>query len=290
MIILSTQILEQYRSITFRLNADRRLRSAKDAIRFVNERGFIFFWPVTHVVMPSLWSAVAGNRPVPDNHDDPGHVTWGWKDEMLDKRVWYYGRILKKRNTIISLETIPYFYALTPNYGSPEEDLQEQYSQGLLPLEAKLIFKTLLEKGPLDTISLRREAHLSGENSNGPFNRALDLLQKNMIVLPTAIADVGTWHYAFIYDLTHRYHPMLLEEARNISEHEAREKLITLYLMSLGAASKKEISSLFGWATETVELTIAKLEQDDKISTNITIENKPEITICSKSLLTFIPK
>ena len=49
--------------------------------------------------MPSLWTAVAGDRPVADAHDDPGHITWGWKDRSLDKKIWYYGKILRRKAT-----------------------------------------------------------------------------------------------------------------------------------------------------------------------------------------------
>ncbi|MSP13309.1 MAG: hypothetical protein EXR62_10185 [Chloroflexi bacterium] len=47
----------------------------EEAITYLNQRGFIFFWPIKDVVLPSLWGAVAGNRPVAAEHDDPGHVT-----------------------------------------------------------------------------------------------------------------------------------------------------------------------------------------------------------------------
>jgi len=61
----------------------------EEAIRYVNERGFIYFWPINGILLPSLWEAVSGDRPVPNEHDDPGHVTWGWKDSLLGKHVWY---------------------------------------------------------------------------------------------------------------------------------------------------------------------------------------------------------
>ena len=70
----------------FRLSSNRRLLSLIDAATFVNERGFIFFWPIKGITFPSLWIAVAGDRKVADAHDDPGHITWGWKDDALGKK------------------------------------------------------------------------------------------------------------------------------------------------------------------------------------------------------------
>lgn len=285
MTTLSAGLLKQYQEKTFRTSESRRLRTPQQAVEFVNERGFLFFWPVKGITMPSLWCGVAGDRPVADGHDDPGHISWGWKDELLDKRVWYYGRILRKRNTLISLKTAPYFYALSPNFGDPELEIDDQYREGLIPLEVKLIFEALLEKGPLDSLSLRREAHLSGKNSNTPFTRALDLLQRDFKVMPIAIAEVGTWKYAFVYDLTHRYHPELLEQSRFISENQARDHLTACYLESVGAASEKQIQSLFGWTQVETQKAITRLQDGGLLTGSVQLENETEQVICLNSLL-----
>lgn len=281
---LSTDLLADYRQKTFLTAASLRLRSQQEAVRFVNERGFILFWPSKGITMPSLWNAVAGDRPVPDDHDDPAHISWSWKDELLDKRVWYYGRVLHKRNTIISLETIPYFYALSPNYGDPEAEINDQYYQGLIPMEAKSIFETLLDKGPLDSITLRHEAHLTGSNSNAPFTRALDMLQRDLRVLPIAVSDAGAWHYAFVYDLTHRYHPELPEQSRFISENQARTHLLECFLRSVGAATQKQVRSLFGWTEEQSEKAIKKLQENEVIGQPVQLENSNNTVIGLKEL------
>src|SRR3972149_5049108 len=93
---------------------------------------FSYFWPIKDVTLPSLWAAVAGDRPVADAHDDPGHVTWGWKDSLLGARKWYYAKVLRKKATIIALDVAPYFYALSENYGDPRGDYLLQHEQGLL--------------------------------------------------------------------------------------------------------------------------------------------------------------
>jgi hypothetical protein len=81
---LSLAAVQAYRKRTFRLEPGRRVRTQGEAIAFVGERGFVFFWPIKEVVLPSLWVAVAGDRPVPAEHDDPGHVTWRWKDSLWE--------------------------------------------------------------------------------------------------------------------------------------------------------------------------------------------------------------
>ncbi|MGW8251657.1 MAG: AlkZ-related protein, partial [Anaerolineales bacterium] len=105
---LPWKLITAYRSRTFRTMPGNRLRTRDEAVDFVKERGFILFWPIKGITYPSLWTAVAGDRPVADQHDDPGHVTWGWKDALLGGQAWYYAKVLRKKSTIISLPVAPY--------------------------------------------------------------------------------------------------------------------------------------------------------------------------------------
>ena len=236
--------LRAYRRKTYRPGA---IRSKAEAIAFVRKRGFVYFWPIQGVELPSLWVAVAGDRPVPSEHDDAGHVTWGWKDSLLGKRRWYYAKLLRKKATLISLETAPYFYALTENYGSLEEDYLIQYGAGRMTQEAKRIYEALLKEGPLDTVALRRAAWLSSVEAKSAFDRSLLELQTDMKILPVGVAEAGAWHYAFIYDLVPRHLPEIPEQARLITEPQARARLLELYFHSVGAAPVGEIRKLFGW-------------------------------------------
>lgn len=274
--IITKSKLDAYRANTFRTSPGVELKSPQQAIDYVNERGFIFFWPVKGYNFPNLWGAVAGNRPVVDEHDDPGHITWNWKDSLLDKKVWYYARVLKRKNTIISMDTIPYFYALSPNYGDPQEDFADQYRHGMLPMETKLIFDALVRKGPLDTLSLRKEAHLTGSNSTSPFTRALDILQQQLKVMPVAISEAGAWKYAFVYDLTHRHLPELPEQARFIAESRAMEFILKCYFTSMGAASQKQAVSLFPWGSELTKNALERMVQSGMLLSGYQVEGFAE--------------
>ena len=260
--------LQGLRASTFRLPPYHRLKSPKDALAFVNERGFIYFWPIKGILLPTLWVATAGDRPVPNEHDDPGNVTWGWKDDALGKKIWYYGKILRRKATFISLEAAPYFYALSENYGSPEEDYLLAYREGRLTQAAKEIYEALLEKGTMDTITLRKEARLLNAKES-VFNRALEDLQMDFKIMPMGIAEAGAWKYAFRYEITSRYLPELPEQARLIGEAEARQKLAGLYFNSVGAATLREVSKLFGWPLELVQRTVARLEQSGIVVTGV---------------------
>jgi hypothetical protein len=264
MLTINLERLKAHRTRTFRLLATNHINSPAGALDFVNERGFTYFWPVKGVDLPSLWEAVGGSYPVSSEHDDPFHVTWRWKDDALDKKIWYYGKILRRKATFISLETAPYFYALSENYGSPEEDYLVAYEEGRLTQATKQMYEALLDKGALDTISLRKEARLMNAKES-EFNRALEDLQKDFKIMPVGIAEVGAWRYAYRYDITPRHMPELPEKARLIGEAEARQQLVESYFLSVGATQLRDVTRIFGWPPELGKRTVEKLMQAGKL-------------------------
>lgn len=271
---ISEEKLKTYREKTFRFAAGTQLRTIDEAVDYIDERGFVFFWPIKNTEYPSLWNAVAGNRPVPDEHDDPGHATWDWKDKLLGQRRVYYGRVLKGRNAFISLAVLPCFYALSPNYGEPEMDYLEEYEQGLMAAETKAVFEALIKEGAMDTISLRKISRMTGPGSDSRFNRALNKLQEDFRILPVGISPAGAWKYAFIYDLTHRHFPDLIEDARSVSEYQARERLLLHYFQSVGAAKKESARRLLNWQTRDNDHTLQKLVNSGELVDNVTRKNQ----------------
>lgn len=273
MLTLVLEKLKTHRARTFNLPPHKALTSPNQALDFVNERGFTYFWPIKGIDFPSLWTAVAGDRPVPNQHDDPGHVTWGWKDDALDKRTWYYAKVLRRKATIISLEVAPYFYALTENYGDFKEDYLIPYEDGRLPQGAKQVYEAILDNGPLHTIDLRRMARMSNAKDS-EFNKALETLQSDLKILPIGVARAGSWNYACIYEITARYWPDLPEQARQIGEAEAREKLLKLYFQSVGAAQMQDVNKMFRWGKVLTERTVKRLVEEEYLVDAISREDK----------------
>jgi hypothetical protein len=271
---IAQETIQAYRQETFRLRPDLKLRTPEDAAAFVKERGFVYFRPIKGVTLPSLWTAVAGERPVANAHDDPGHITWGWKDDALGKNIWYYGKILRRKATMVSLEMAPYFYALSENYGDPEEDVRIAYQEGRLTLEAKAIFEALVDTGPMDTIAIRRATHMTSKESNSRFDRALAFLQADFKVLPVGISDAGAWRYAFIYDLTHRHHPEIPEKARLIKESLARVKIVQSYFRSVGIAQIRDLTKLFRWRRKDAQRVIDQLVETGVLVGGLSLANE----------------
>jgi len=62
MVQIPGEHLRLYRARTFCLLPELRIKDIDQAVEFVKQRGFVFFWPITGITLPSLWAAVAGDR------------------------------------------------------------------------------------------------------------------------------------------------------------------------------------------------------------------------------------
>jgi len=264
---LTLNQIKDLRERRYRRRPELALQTVDDAIAFLDDVGFCFLFPIKGVEMPSLWDAVCGRvKPVPNEHHDP-HIqkTWGWKDTSLDKRWWYYGKLLRKKATLVSLELLPFFYAFSENYGDPASDYLQQYRDGRLSHEAKLIHEALLEHGPQHVIELRRLARLTGQSRTAAFQRALVELQADLKILPVGVARAGAWRYAFIYEIASRWYPDLPEQARPISGNQARRVLMLRYLDNVVAADRNMIKRVFhilNWTSTDLDRTIGTLLQE----------------------------
>ena len=267
--IIAQEWIEMQRNVQYRRTAALALKNEAEARAFVDAVGFCFLWPIKGLEMPNLLHAIAGRaREVPAEHGDPdGSRCWGWKDRSLGQRWWYYGKLLARRATLVSLDLLPYFYAHSSNYGDLNDYLQE-YHDGTLTAEAKQIYEALLEHGPLDTVRLRKEAHLSAENAQARFERALTDLQVGLKVLPVGVAEAGAWHYAFVYEIVQRHFPDLPERAREIGRGEAQRVLVQRYLDAVVAIDMATIGRVFhtlNWSRAELERTIHTLLRSQSI-------------------------
>ncbi|MEJ2011364.1 MAG: crosslink repair DNA glycosylase YcaQ family protein [Anaerolineales bacterium] len=256
--------LAAYRAQTYSTAPGHGLSSLDDAVRFINARGLATLWPVKGIDLPSLWTAVAGNRPVADAHDDPGHITWRWKDQLLDQRRVYYGKLLRGRATFASLELLPYLYAMSPRVADLD-DYKLAYDAGHLTHEAKLIGDALLREGPLHTIDLRRLAHQSSDSAKSGFERALTYLQRGLWVVPIGVAEAGAWRYAFIYELFDRWFDQIPSLARPIKVREAREQIVATCLRASGAASEGDLARTLSWPIAEIRKTVQRLAEREAV-------------------------
>ncbi|MDK1027955.1 MAG: hypothetical protein QGD96_01330 [Anaerolineae bacterium] len=98
--IINLDKLESHRLQAFNLPPYPKPQSMSQAEEIGYKRGYTYFWPnkgIDHPANGQPWQPIVPYRRTTTS---PGHITWGWKDDALDKRIWYYANaicdILKK--------------------------------------------------------------------------------------------------------------------------------------------------------------------------------------------------
>ena len=272
------------REIRYRRRMDLRVKTKEQAIEFVNDVGFSFLFPIQSVEMPSLWDAIAG-RVVRTSSSHSGYEidrTWGWKDDALDKKQWYYAKLIRSKATLVSLDFLPNFYALSENYGDYENDYLEEYRAGQLTAEAKTVYEALLRHGALDAVRLRREAHMSSDANKGRFDKALTDLQVGLKVLPVGIAPAGAWRYAFIYEVLPRWLPDVPERARKIGRAEARRAILNQYLRNVIASTPQIAARVFRWTLNETRQAVEALAAEKRLSLDVKVAGIRELQMIAK--------
>ena len=266
--------IEAIRDVRYHRTPALRVETEDAARRFVDNVGFCFLFGDRTVEIPTLWGAVCGvRRSVPKHHHDADlGRTWSWKDSLPSRREIYYGKLLRSKPTLVSLDLLPAFYALSPNYGDIQDYVIE-YEEGRLTTEAKQVYEALLNGGALATSRLRQVAGLSGGGSNARrFDRALGELQSQLRIVKVGISDANRWGYAYVYDLFLRRFPDVPSAARAISTDEAMDALFEHYVRNVVAVPETMAKRLFRWNDWEWERLMARLAGKGSIQRSVEIE------------------
>jgi hypothetical protein len=271
---LTLEDLQQARAERYRQRPHLRVRTEAEALAFLEDVGLCLLFSAKDIELPSLWGALCGaDRPLPKGHDSHElGLAWHWKDSLPIEGKVLYGKFLRKRPVFISLDLVPCFYALSPNYGDIAHDYLLDYHDGRLTVEAKQVFEVLLQQGALPTSRLRREAGLSGKANAGRFDRALAELQMEFRIAKVAISDANRWGYCYVYDLLPRHVPGVAAAARAISGRQARETILLHYLQTTVAIEPRQVCRLFGWEAGDVDRLATRLAGEGRLRKDVAIE------------------
>ena len=227
--------LERYRRALLRRF---HVRTEAQCRRFVDTLGFCYAFTAGPGAIPGVFDVI-GTRSV----DRMWSWAWTWKDSLATRRRVFYGRVLRRKPTFISLRYLPQFYALSGNVGEPDDYLAA-YEAGSLSVLAKGIYEYIARRAPVNTWELRR--HFVTGDSGSRFHRALDELQERFLIAKVAEVE-GRGNYAFIWDVFHRWMPEAVKQAARITSEAAAGVVLRGYLKIVGAATPRQVGELFRW-------------------------------------------
>jgi hypothetical protein len=232
------------------LRSPKRVTTLAEARKFIDAAGFCMLFPVGHVPLPSLYSAVTGRSPSAGIvFDKQFEMLWRWKDELPRRRRAYYAKYFRGRGTLISLEQLPYFLAMRDSAVVPG-DHARFYSEGRIRDDARVIWAALEEHGPLATLELRHLCHMETKAGNIRFKRAMLDLQCLLVVVHFGSEqETGAWASGR-FELTSRAFPKQTHAAHLISPEHARAKLAAQYLEWHPDVPPVQLSRLFGWSKD----------------------------------------
>ena len=268
--------VEAYRDRQYRRMPSLRLVDEEDALAFVDAVGFCFLFGSKRIPAPTLWAAICGsNKPVPRQHNDADlGKAWRWKDSLPSHGHVYYGKLLRDTATLVSLELLPAFYALSPNYGDIDDYLL-QYEDGRLTVEAKSVYESLMNEGAMATSRLRQVAGMAGGGANARrFDRALTELQRELKIVKVGISDANRWGYAYVYDLFVRAFPDIPIAARDIPSDEAMDSIALRHLRNVGIATERHLQMLFRWEAWEWERLKDRLAEGGQVDRHVQIEGQ----------------
>jgi hypothetical protein len=265
-VVLTRRAIEAWRDRSFRRRPALKVRGERSALRFVNEMGFCFTLSDFGLPVASLYVAVCGRRhprwPIHTHHDPEIGLTWNLKNRLPAKRLTYYGKLIKGKPTLVSLELFPAFCALIRE-GKGSGDYIVDYRQGRMTTSGVRILEALHEHGPLATPALRKAVALHGAGRTADFDRAMAELQRGLWIVK--VEEVYDPDFYYRWDLLDNWLPKPLAAARCLDRADAVRRLCVAYLRGAAATQARFLASLLGLGLEEIGAALDALDAEGSV-------------------------
>lgn len=246
-------MLEAHRA---NVNRVHRVRNAEGLVSMVDAFGFCFAFTLR-----------TGDAPIPacfdhlsTNSDDrKWGWMWDWKDALPEEKRLYYGKLLVRKPTFVSMKMLPTFYATFGRAGEHDDHL-EDVRAGRLSDVARRVIEYLAQRGETQTKRMRADLGITSQEGKSDYAKAIEELQRLMYVARVKAVGEGREDYNYTYDLFVRRYPETVKSAERISSHDAMTALLRRLLELAGGVTAKQVRRLFEWDDEQTARVAARLE------------------------------
>jgi DNA-binding Lrp family transcriptional regulator len=238
-----------------RIAARHQVRTADALVRMVDELGFCFaFTPETAYPVPAAFDHLDTR-----SEGRKWDWMWGWKDELAEAKRLYYGKLLVRKPTFVSMKMLPVFYA-TFGRGGEADDHLDDVRAGRLSEIARRILEFLAQNGETQTKRLRAAMGITSPEGKSDYAKAIEELQRLMYVARVRAVGERREAYNYTYDLFVRRYPETVRAAERSSSAEAITALLGRLLELAGGLTQRQAAKLFDWSDDRVAHAIARLE------------------------------
>ena len=238
-----------------------RVRNAGQLVQLIDAFGFAFAF--THrtgdAPIPACFDHLSTN-----DTDRKWGWMWGWKDELPEKKKLYYGVLLARKPTFVSMKLLPTFYATFGRAGE-SDDHEADVRAGRLSDVARRIIEFLAQNGETQTKRMRAELGISSKEGRATYGKAIDDVQRLMYVARVRAVGEFREDYNYTYDLFVRRYPEAVKAAERLSSADATAALIARTCELAGAVTEKQLARLFEWDDAVTQRAIARAESDRKL-------------------------
>jgi len=249
---VTERALERHRE---RVAARHQVRTADALVRMVDGLGFCFaFTAEAAYPVPAAFDHL-------DTRSDgrKWEWMWGWKDELAEAKRVYYGKLLIRKPTFVSMKILPSFYATFGRAGEPDDHL-EDVRAGRLSEIARRIIDFLAQNGETQTKRMRSALGVSSPEGKLQYAKAIEELQRLMYVARVRAVGEGREDYNYTYDLFVRRYPETVRAAERLTSAEAMGALLERLVDLAGGVTERQVAKLFDWSDERVAHLCARLE------------------------------
>ncbi len=271
----STADVERWRDKTHRRVTRLSVNNERQALAFVNGVGFCLASKAEGMELPNLWDAVTSTHETGGGKVSAGRTyysrySWQIQSVLPNHNSVFYGKIFKRRPSIVSREYFKYFFALSERTGARDE-YKTEFVHGKPSVIARSMMDLLMKNPPMTSKELR--AALSGKSkaSIAGFDKGLDELQRKMFI--TRIVGNGD-HVSASWAPVVKCFPGEVRKARRISVDDARNKLLEKYFHIQLMSSIENIHKVFGWSRKDIFHTLGQLLHAGVITTTVSLDGK----------------
>ena len=268
--------LHRLRDRRFRRLPARRVQGEREALAFVRDVGFCSTFYRFPEGVACLWEAVAGKAnprwPRHSHHDAGIGLTWDLKDTLPASKRVYYGKLLKGRPLLVSLELFPMFYALVRGR-QRARDYRLEYEAGRLSHTARRIMDAMLDEHPQYTRELRANVFMLEPSKTREFERAMAELQQGLWLVKSEERYEPTFSYR--WDLVEAWLPDKVAEGRRLSRETAVSGLIERYTRGAVFTTERQVARLFGLGSDEVARAVKTLARARTVRADCAIDGWP---------------
>ena len=237
------------------LTKRHRVRNADQLVAMVDELGFCFaFTESGDMPIPACFDHLSTN-----DTDRKWGWMWGWKDELAEAKRLYYGRLLVKKPTFVSMRMLPLFYATFGRAGEPDDHLDDVRA-GRLTDVARRVIDFLAQRGETQTKRMRAELGITSPEGRLQYAKAIEELQRLMYLARVRAVGEGREDYNYTYDLFVRRYPETVRAAERLGSAEAIDAILERLIELAGGVTEKQVAKIFDWGEERARSAIARLE------------------------------